>query len=56
MSIPIWLLLENPAGVKLSFLLKILADIRKTSEFKTNFIFFDYKGDVSQNREFHHCN
>ena len=42
----------KPGGGKTQFLLKILADIRKTSEFKTNFIFFDYKGDVSQNRDF----
>ena len=42
----------KPGGGKTQFLLKILADIRQNSNFKTNFIFFDYKGDVSQNRDF----
>ena len=42
----------KPGGGKTQFLLKILSDIRKQSKFKTNFIIFDYKGDVSQNKEF----
>lgn len=42
----------KPGGGKTQFLLKILADIRKSSRFNTNFIFFDYKGDVAQNKEF----
>jgi len=42
----------KPGGGKTQFLLKILSDIRKSSDFKTNFIFFDYKGDVSQNSDF----
>ncbi len=42
----------KPGGGKTQFLLKILADIRKSSRYSTNFIFFDYKGDVSQNKDF----
>jgi len=42
----------KPGGGKTQFLLKILADIRKSSRFNTNFILFDYKGDVSQNADF----
>ena len=35
----------KPGGGKTQFLLKILADIRKSSRFNTNFIFFDYRQD-----------
>ena len=42
----------KPGGGKTQFLLKVLADIRKSSRYNTNFIFFDYKGDVSQNTDF----
>ena len=42
----------KPGGGKTQFLLKILADIRKSSRYNTNFILFDYKGDVSQNKDF----
>lgn len=42
----------KPGGGKTQFLLKILADIRKSSRQNTNFILFDYKGDVSQNQDF----
>ena len=33
-------------------MLKILADIRQQSNFQTNFIYFDYKGDVVDNNRF----
>lgn len=42
----------KPGGGKTQFLLKILSDIRNSSHYNTNFIFFDYKGDVSQNKDF----
>ena len=35
---------------KTQFLLKILTDIRCSSNYQTNFIFFDYKGDVVDNQ------
>ena len=41
-----------PGVGKTQFLLKILADIRKQSEYQTNFIYFDYKGDVVDNQKF----
>jgi len=37
---------------KTQILLKILADIRKQSRFQTNFILFDYKGDIVEQEEF----
>lgn len=41
-----------PGVGKTQFLLKLLADIRKQSEYQTNFIYFDYKGDVVDNQKF----
>lgn len=41
-----------PGVGKTQFLLKILADLRIQSEFQTNFIYFDYKGDVVDNDTF----
>ena len=32
--------------------MKILTDIRTQSNYQTNFIFFDYKGDVVDNQKF----
>ena len=37
---------------KTQLLLKILADIRMKSQFRTNFIYFDYKGDVGADQKF----
>lgn len=45
-------IMGKPGTGKTQFLLKILADIRIQSEFQTNFIFFDYKGDVVDNDTF----
>lgn len=42
-------IMGKPGVGKTQFLLKILADIRQQSDFQTNFIFFDYKGDVIDN-------
>lgn len=42
----------KPGVGKTQFLLKILADIRKQSKFKTNYIFFDYKGEAAENKDF----
>lgn len=42
----------KPGVGKTQFLLKILADIRTQSNYQTNFIFFDYKGDVVDNQKF----
>ena len=39
-------IMGKPGVGKTQFLLKILADIRGQSSFQTNFIYFDYKGDV----------
>lgn len=39
-------IMGKPGVGKTQFLLKILADIRVQSDYQTNFIFFDYKGDV----------
>lgn len=45
-------IMGKPGVGKTQFLIKILADIRKQSNFQTNFIFFDYKGDVVDNTNF----
>lgn len=45
-------IMGKPGVGKTQFLIKILADIRKQSNFQTNFIFFDYKGDVVDNVNF----
>lgn len=42
-------IMGKPGVGKTQFLLKILADIRLHSNFQTNFIYFDYKGDVVDN-------
>jgi hypothetical protein len=42
----------KPGVGKTQFLLKLLADIRIQSNFQTNFIYFDYKGDVVDNENF----
>jgi len=45
-------IMGKPGVGKTQFLLKILADIRVQSNFQTNFIYFDYKGDVVDNARF----
>ena len=45
-------IMGKPGTGKTQSLLKILADIRNHSNFETNFIFLDYKGDVSLNETF----
>ncbi|PFT19405.1 ATPase [Bacillus thuringiensis] len=45
-------IMGKPGVGKTQFLLKILADIRIKSNYQTNFIFFDYKGDVVDNQKF----
>jgi DNA sulfur modification protein DndE len=45
-------IMGKPGTGKTQFLLKILADIRQQSNFRTNFIYFDYKGDVVDNERF----
>jgi DNA sulfur modification protein DndE len=45
-------IMGKPGVGKTQFLLKILADIRAQSNFQTNFIYFDYKGDVVENARF----
>jgi hypothetical protein len=45
-------IMGKPGVGKTQFLLKILADIRIQSNFQTNFIYFDYKGDVVDNQRF----
>ncbi len=45
-------IMGKPGVGKTQFLLKILADIRVQSNHQTNFIFFDYKGDVITNQAF----
>ncbi len=45
-------IMGKPGVGKTQFLLKILADIRIQSDFQTNFIFFDYKGDVVDSETF----
>jgi len=45
-------IMGKPGVGKTQFLLKILADIRTQSNYQTNFIYFDYKGDVVDNTRF----
>lgn len=45
-------IMGKPGVGKTQLLLKILADIRTQTQFDTNFIFFDYKGDVATNELF----
>ena len=45
-------IMGKPGVGKTQLLLKILADIRVQSNYQTNFIFFDYKGDVVNNDNF----
>jgi DNA sulfur modification protein DndE len=45
-------IMGKPGVGKTQFILKILADIRLQSNFQTNFIYFDYKGDVADNERF----
>lgn len=45
-------IMGKPVVGKTQFLLKILTDIRVKSNYQTNFIFFDYKGDVVDNKKF----
>ena len=45
-------IMGKPGVGKTQFLLKILTDIRVQSNFQTNFIYFDYKGDVVENARF----
>lgn len=45
-------IMGKPGVGKTQFLLKILADIRVQSNYQTNIIFFDYKGDVVDNERF----
>ncbi|MDH5649402.1 MAG: DndE family protein [Gammaproteobacteria bacterium] len=45
-------IMGKPGVGKTQFLLKILSDIRVQSNYQTNFIYFDYKGDVVDNNRF----
>lgn len=45
-------IMGKPGVGKTQFLLKILTDIRIQSNYQTNFIYFDYKGDVVDNQRF----
>lgn len=45
-------IMGKPGVGKTQFVLKILADIRLQSDLRTNFIYFDYKGDVVNNERF----
>ncbi|MGA7651060.1 MAG: DndE family protein [Terracidiphilus sp.] len=45
-------IMGKPGVGKTQFLLKILTDIRIQSNYQTNFIYFDYKGDVVENARF----
>jgi DNA sulfur modification protein DndE len=45
-------IMGKPGVGKTQFLIKILSDIRVQSNYQTNFIFFDYKGDVVDNETF----
>lgn len=45
-------IMGKPGTGKTQFILKILADIRLQSNYQTNFIYFDYKGDVVENERF----
>jgi DNA sulfur modification protein DndE len=45
-------IMGKPGVGKTQFLLKIMTDIRLQSNFQTNFIYFDYKGDVVDKQKF----
>ena len=45
-------IMGKPGTGKTQFVLKILTDIRSQSNYQTNFIYFDYKGDVIDNERF----
>lgn len=45
-------IMGSPGVGKTQFLLKMLTDIRRGSSYQTNFIYFDYKGDVVDNEKF----
>lgn len=45
-------IMGKPGVGKTQFLLKLLADIRVQSNYQTNFVYFDYKGDVADNERF----
>jgi DNA sulfur modification protein DndE len=45
-------IMGKPGVGKTQVLLKLLADIRRVSNYQTNFIFFDYKGDVATDKKF----
>lgn len=45
-------IMGKPGVGKTQYLLKILTDIRIQSNYQTNFIYFDYKGDVVDNSRF----
>jgi len=45
-------IMGKPGVGKTQILLKILTDIRIQSNYQTNFIYFDYKGDVVDNSQF----
>lgn len=45
-------IMGKPGVGKTQLLLKVLADLRDQSRFRTNFVLFDYKGDVSDNERF----
>ena len=45
-------IMGKPGTGKTQFVLKILTDIRSHSNYQTNFIYFDYKGDVIDNERF----
>ena len=45
-------IMGKPGTGKTQFVLKILTDIRQQSNYQTNFIYFDYKGDVVDNERF----
>jgi DNA sulfur modification protein DndE len=45
-------IMGKPGVGKTQFLLKVLTDIRQQSNYQTNFVYFDYKGDVVDNYRF----
>ncbi len=45
-------IMGKPGTGKTQFILKILTDIRRQSNYQTHFIYFDYKGDVVDNERF----
>jgi len=45
-------IMGKPGVGKTQFLLKLLTDIRVQSNYQTNFVYFDYKGDVVDNDRF----